>query len=159
MADTVMLKPILAGAGRVTHRISVPLVMLTAILTASCVALPFPHERRLSPLYFGVVTDAETGSPIGSVGVYVGPKAYSKDDSNVVRTDASGYFEAVSTEKAYWYVFIAAPAVGACGGTLLFAHPDYEMKLEQTGEATVGGVDGPCTGKKRRVDVTLRRAR
>lgn len=129
---------------------------IVPLMLVGCIALPIPHERRLSPLYSGTVTDADTGKPIESVVVSVRGYIYSEKSSNAESmTDSSGNYEIGSTEKAFWYVFIAGPADGSCGGSVMFVHPEYEMKVEHTDQASGGGVDGMCTGVKRRLDVSL----
>ncbi len=41
------------------------------LLLSGCVFLPIPHDRLVTPLYYGRVTDAETGAPVGGVAVTV----------------------------------------------------------------------------------------
>lgn len=131
---------------------------MTSFLLVGCIALPIPHERRLSPLYFGAVTDADTGKPIESVVVRVGGYIHSKQPRNTEsKTDSLGNYEAGITENAFWYVLIAGPADGSCGGSVTFVHPEYEMKVERTDQARGGGVDGMCTGVKLRLDVSLKK--
>jgi len=134
------------------------LVGISMLVLTSCIALPIPHERPLSPYYFGTVTDADTGKPIEGVVVRVGGNLYSKAPiPGESKTDPSGHYEAVARENATWYVLIAGPADGTCGGSLLFMHPEYEMRLERTEQASAGGRDGMCTGVKRQLDVSLKK--
>lgn len=127
------------------------------LILSGCIALPIPHERQLSPLYFGTVTDAETGKPIEAVVVTVSGNLHSERPiPGETKTDVAGGYRVVAKEKASWFVLIAGPADGSCGGFLLFVHPNYEMKMERTDEATAGGADGMCTDVKRQLDVSLK---
>lgn len=130
---------------------------IACLVLSGCIALPIPHERQLSPLYFGTVTDAETGRPIEAVVVSVSGNLHSEHPiPGETKTDAAGHYQVVAKEKASWFVLIAGPTDGNCGGSLLFMHPNYEMKMERTDQVSAGGVDGICHGVKRQLNVSLK---
>lgn len=130
----------------------------SVLLLSSCIAVPIPHERQLTPLYYGTVTDASTGAPIESVTISVSPiSRVGRSSTAETKTDAFGRYEIAVTENATWFVLIAGPAEGSCGGVLLFAHPGYELVQRETSEFRSGGVDGVCRGSKKQVDVSLKK--
>ncbi|WP_148665437.1 carboxypeptidase-like regulatory domain-containing protein [Sulfurifustis variabilis] len=125
---------------------------------SSCIAVPIPHERKLTPHYYGTVSDASTGAPIEFVTVSVAPISHvDRSISAETKTDLSGHYEISIVEKAKWFVLMAGPAEGNCGGILLFLHPDYDIALRETSEFRGGAIDGACRGAKSRVDVSLTR--
>lgn len=127
-------------------------------MLSSCVALPIPHERRLSPLYFGHVTDADTGKPIESVVISVGGSLPSKEPiPSEAKTDSSGYYEAEAKDRTLWFVVSMGTPVAACGGTILFLHPEYEMRLERTHNPGAGAGSDLCAGVEHRLDVSLKK--
>ena len=139
------------------------LVGATLLTLSGCIALPIPHERRITPLYQGKVTDAVTGQPIESVNVSVRTPHFIKNEDTGLpleaetKTDASGYYEIGVTKKEIWFVFFLGPAEGSCGGTVLFSHPTYEPHEMQTDQFRGAAVDGMCTGAKEKRNVSLKR--
>lgn len=126
-------------------------------MLGSCIALPIPHERGLTPLYYGTVTDSESGKPIELVTVNVGAHASSKQPLHTeTKTDSSGLYEIRLTERVRWFILIPG-GDGYCGGSLLFVHPDYESSFFQSGQTRPSGSDGPCTNAKQQLDVSLRK--
>ena len=120
-------------------------------MLAGC-PLPIPHERALSPIFNGEVTDAETKQPISNVEVEV--NGGYKEATVKSKTDSMGKYELGVTEKSNWYVILPAPAEGVCAGTITFTHPNYEpqsMKRSWFGPASF---DGPCGRVK--LDVALK---
>lgn len=119
------------------------------IMLGGCIALPIPHERRVSPLFEGRVTDAATGLPVAGATVTVTPQS-TRPNSIVttasVVTDAAGNFSVAATEDASWYFVIAGPAEGVCGGALEVTHPGYERWADRAQAFRGAAVDGTCSG-------------
>lgn len=131
-------------------------------LLSGCVFLPIPHDRRVTPLYYGRVTDADTGAPIGGVAVTVTALWADPKTGDTVQatatTDELGEYEVAITERASWFYIFFGPIEGICGGKVNLAHPDYEPKEFKTSVFDGAPIDGVCTGKKHQRNVQLKRA-
>jgi hypothetical protein len=132
------------------------LVPIIVALTLTACVLPIPHQRPLSPIFHGNVTDAETGKPIENVDVWAwGRSTGSTGRSASGRTDASGRYRVGAAEQVTWFVILfPLPAEGDCSGFAVFSHPEYEEGSVAAGWVGTAMFDGPC-GRVRR-DVQLK---
>jgi len=136
------------------------LFVLTSLLVG-CVAVPVPHERQVTPLYFGKVSDADSNVPIKDAKIII--KSIRKNPETnkfqfiEARTDKDGNYKVGITENAIWFILWFGPAEGYCGGTLIFEHKGYQTQEYRTKKFGGAAVDGVCTGRKIKHDVLLQK--
>jgi len=128
-------------------------------LMSGCIPLPIPHDRALSPQFYGQVTD-DSGSPIQGAVV----RAVAGDGDVVVenenqplatsQTDERGFYRVGVTERDSWYFLFFGAADGLCSGTLTVTHPSYE---EQSFKVQRFSTAYPCNGFKVQQDIVLKR--
>ena len=134
---------------------------VTALLQG-CIAVPIPHDRAISPQFYGRVTDAQTGTPLvdASVTAAVSSSVDREDQLErpkvMVRTDEHGLFAVGVVERANWFVVFLGPAEGSCSGFLFVEHPGYVPGFVRVDEFR-GGSDGVCTGFKVERNIALKR--
>ncbi len=113
-------------------------------------------------MYYGRVTDANTGAPIEGVAVTVTALWADPKTGDTVQitttTDELGEYEVAIMERASWFYIFLGPIEGICGGKVNLVHPDYEPKEFKTSAFDGGPIDGVCTGKKHQQNVQLGKA-
>jgi len=128
-----------------------PLLLSLATLSG-CIALPIPHDRQISPEFFGVVTDSQTGLPIeGAVVTVTRPPYHSASEdvdpfSASATTDANGRYRVRVITASTWYVLFLGPAEGTCSGTIAVSNRSYQSETSSTSAFRGAAVDGMCNG-------------
>lgn len=133
---------------------------IVVLALTGCIALPVPHDRQISPEFFGIVTDAETGLPIAGaqLKVSLSPRGKTDQESSAVATSGTdGSYRVRINESTIWYVIVLGPAEGFCAGKLSVSHPDYEPTSDQSSQFRGAAVNGQCHGHKVERNVQLRR--
>ncbi len=102
-------------------------VLISSVITAACIALPYPHKAYHYSNIEGRVIDSTTKQPIENIAVEIA--------STTVRTGANGEFRFVPTEKQhYFFVIPLLPFEfwDLCGDDLRFYDVDSERQSTQT---------------------------
>ena len=109
------------------------LLGISVLLCAGCIFLPVPHERHLSPLFTGVIVDADTGQPLDGVKVTLRGYHFREEEVGpvVVRSDKAGKFSVVASRHTNWLPVWLGPAEGVQEGTLLFECDGYHSTEEK----------------------------
>ena len=136
------------------------LISFSVLFLAGCVAVPIPHDRQVTPLYYGKVVDAKTLSPIENVTITLRSLRKNPDTNQALsvktKTDKNGQYKIKITESAIWYVIWIGPAEGLCGGKLIFEKPGYKTHEHQSKKFGAAVLDGsPCTMISQQYDVSL----
>lgn len=135
------------------------LLCVMAFPLSGCIALPIPHDRQLSPEFYGVVTDIESGAAISGVEMKVSiadPRGTGIKTSSVT-TGVDGKYRVSFEERATWYILIAGPAEGSCYGNLSATHPGFEAQSISSSEFRGAAVDGVCSGYEVQRNIQLKR--
>jgi len=126
-------------------------VLLATFSLSGCVALPIPHQRPLTPVVEGVVTDSTTKAPIGGATVTASTAigSASRPETSVeVKTDELGRFSVVVTEKSYWmFLVLLAPFEGFCNGVVTVTKPGYKPARTEIQWFAPSNFNGPCPSK------------
>lgn len=134
-------------------------LLLSGTVLSSCIMVPVPHDRPVSPVFYGQVRDEATGLPVKGATLRV--FAYvngAEGPTATAQTDESGHFEVGAVERSNSYtVLLLAPAEGQCSGTLVVSHPEYKVRFVEVSEFRSANVNGVCTGLKVKRDVSLKR--
>ncbi len=138
-------------------------VLFFTFFLSGCIALPIPHERKLSPLFFGQVIDEDSRQPIEGVEIEATSLSHSSEtdqpQKNKISSNANGDYEISVTEKANWFVIIGLPVDSLCGGSLLFSHPSYEPRSHRASMMVPRGGNAQCWRVKYEYDVSLKKKR
>ena len=123
-----------------------------------CIALPISHDRLVTPVVEGKVTDARTSSPIPDVAISViSDRTGAK---GIVRSDADGRFRILGTEPGEWMVLVLlAPYEGFCEGKYTVAHSAYKsftFEHSYFGPANFNGVCSASVVVKRDIQLEPR---
>lgn len=131
------------------------------IFLSGCIALPIPHDRRVTPMYSGKVIDFDSRIPIKGVVVKVETLIPDRETgipyTATTMTNEEGYYELGAVERSVWYILWFGPAEGVCGGKVTFTHPEYNTYQYDTQIFTSAAMDGVCTLKEHERDVLLSR--
>lgn len=138
------------------------LLLSSTILLSSCIILPVPHDRAISPVFFGQVKDKETGLPVKNATISVSAHLLSLSKDTTVptvstTTDENGFYRAGVTKHENWFVLFVGPAEGTCGGTVTVAHNDYEQFSYEVSQFRGAAVNGMCTGFEIERNVSLKK--
>lgn len=135
---------------KVSVRLCLPL--LVSFLLFGC-ALPYPHQRALSPVFQGAVVDADSGQPISNVRIEVVGGYPTR--SVIGKTNDMGVYELGVTEDATWFTIRPLLSEGVCSGKVSFSHSGYETKFFNQAWFGSSVLDGPCGNVK--LDVHLQK--
>jgi hypothetical protein len=137
-----------------------PLLPLIPFLLSGCIALPIPHERQISPEFYGVVTDASTGAPVVGAEVSVSipaSRSTGTTASSVTTTTTDGKYRVKVEEHSAWYIIFVSPAEGMCDGELSVSHPAYDTQSTTASQFRGAAYNGMCNGYKVERNLQLRR--
>lgn len=109
------------------HHIATILLGISVLLCSGCIFLPVPHEQHLSPLFTGVIVDADTGKPLDGVKITLRGYRFGEEEVGpvVARSDKLGRFSVLASRHTNWLPIWLGPAEGVQGGTLLFECDGY----------------------------------
>jgi hypothetical protein len=114
----------------VEARFRVPSRLALTACLSGCMALPIPHERAVTPVIEGVISDARTGAPIGGAMIRATPDVGGggEYEGNLVTTtatsDEQGRFRVLATEKAQW-MYVLLLLEGGCRGKYVVTKDGY----------------------------------
>jgi hypothetical protein len=111
-------------------------------------ALPIPHERAVTPVVEGIISDARTGAPIGGAMIRATPDVGGGEYKwNLVTTtatsDEQGRFRVLATEKAKW-MYVLLLLEGGCGGKYVVTKDGYQPLTFKAYEFGSAAFNGSC---------------
>lgn len=136
---------------------------LLSLIIASllgCVALPIPHEREITPIFSGSISDAETGHPIEGVNITLKTlwdNPNQKPIEKSVLSDKNGNYKIGLNEHDFWYEIWLIPLEGYCGGILTFSRKDYIPQNIEKKKFGGGAIDSICNSYKVELPVSLQK--
>ncbi|MFM8552931.1 MAG: hypothetical protein ACKOCD_11600 [Nitrospiraceae bacterium] len=110
--------------------------LILSVLLASCIALPFPHDAKRTPLVAGTIVDAKTGQPIQGGAITLEPYGATGDEGVHVLTDQAGHFEAQVVTRSWWVVLWLGSFDPFCEYRLIVEHAAY--RTVDTGSGSLG---------------------
>jgi len=128
-------------------------VFVVALPLSGCIALPIPHDRQVSPEFYGVITDVDSGARVSGAEVAV----VSESGMSKASTAADGMYRVKAEKHSTWYVLFLGPWEGGCSGDLSVAHPDYETQSTSASEFRGAAANGVCSGYKVERNIQLKR--
>jgi hypothetical protein len=137
-----------------------PLLFVVPLLLSGCIALPIPHARQISPEFYGVVTDAQTGAPVLGAELSVSiaaPRGAGNSTSTTTTSAADGKYRIKVEEHSTWYILLVGPAEGFCEGELSVSHPAYEAQTTTASQLRGAALNGTCNGYKVERNIQLKR--
>ncbi len=106
-------------------------IPIVPMLLAGCIALPVPHDHPYSPALSGTVIDSQTKAPIAGAEIRLEGTTSLPPTVATTKSDLSGRFSLLASERALWIPFWFGFAEGHCTATATVSAPGYEPQTKE----------------------------